>query len=79
MARPVAPPAPVYDPTLTQKQAAAYLGCSTRQIRRMNLKRTAIPSTGQKRPSFGYLLSTLNAYRDSLEDPSSRAAKVRAS
>jgi hypothetical protein len=73
-------PAPEsFDPTLPQKQAAAYLGCSTRQLRRLTLERTPIPSTGTKRLAFGYRLSTLNRYRDSLSDPASRSSKVKAS
>lgn len=68
-----------FDPTLPQKAAAAYLGCSTRTLRRLTLERTPIPSTGRQRAAFGYRLSTLNKYRDSLADPASRGAKVKAS
>jgi hypothetical protein len=68
-----------FDPTLPPTKAAAYLGCSTRQLRRMKLKRTPIPSRGSKRPAFGYLLSTLNACRDALENPRSRVPRERAS
>jgi hypothetical protein len=69
--------APAYDPTLPPKAAADYLGRSTRTLRRLHLARTPLPGTGTKRPGYGYKLSTLNAYRDSLEDPKSRAPKVR--
>lgn len=71
--------APVVDPTFTQKAAALYLGTSARTLRRLKLARVPIPGTGKTRPGFGYKLSTLNAYRDALEDPRSRTAKVRAS
>ena len=74
-----ATPAPVNDPTFPPKKAAEYLGCSTRTLRKLELTRTPLPSTGKLRPGFGYLLSTLNAYRESLQDPRSRTAKVRAS
>lgn len=68
-----------YDPTLPQKRAAEYLGVSARTLRALNLERTPVPGTGTKRPGFGYKLSTLNAYRESLAAPQSRKPRLRAS
>ena len=63
-----------YDPIYPPKDAAKYLGCSTRTLRRLSVTRHPMPGTGNR---FGYRLSALNAYLAQLASPSARAPKVR--
>jgi hypothetical protein len=68
---------PRFDPVLPLIESARYLGFRgkdpVKSLRRLNLERTPIPGTGRRRPKFGHKLSVLNAHRDSLSDPKSRA------
>ena len=66
--RPPAPvaPAPVWDPTLSKKAAAEYLGESTTAIdryRRDGVLSSEPRGRGKKRPHVGIKLSVLNAFR----------------
>lgn len=66
-----------FDPMLSRKKAAEYLGRCSKTLDRLQLKRSPMPGTGVV-PEMGYRLSTLNAYLASLENPRSRTKKVRA-
>jgi hypothetical protein len=66
----------VYNPILSRKKAAEYLGRSGKTLDRLELKRSPMPGTSRT-VEMGYRLSTLNAYLASLEDPASRTKKVR--
>jgi hypothetical protein len=65
----------VFNPMLSRKRAAEYLGRGGKTLDRLNLRRDPMPGTG--RVEMGYRLSTLNAYLASLCDPKSRTKKVR--
>jgi hypothetical protein len=66
----------VFDPVLSRKKAAEYLGRSAKTLDRLELARVPMAGTGRT-VEMGYRLSTLNAYQASLEDPRSRTKKVR--
>jgi hypothetical protein len=66
----------VYDPILSRKKAAEYLGRSGKTLDRLNLKRDPMPGTSAV-PEMGYRLSTLNAHLASLSDPKARRPRVR--
>jgi hypothetical protein len=74
MAAPARPELTVYDPLLSRKRAAEYMGRSPKTLDRLKLARHPMPGTALV-PEMGYRLSTLNAYLASLTDPKSRAAK----
>lgn len=68
---------PDFDPTMPMSEAAAYLGCSTKTLYRMQLQREPIPGTGKQRQRFGIRLSVLNACREHLKNPQSRVLSRR--
>jgi hypothetical protein len=65
-----------YDPVMPLKESAEYLGFRgndpVKSLRRLNLERTLIAGTGQRRPKFGHRLSVLNAHLAAIADPKSR-------
>lgn len=70
-----------HDPILPPREAATYLGFRgaqpTRSLLRLKLDRHPMPGVGTTR--YGYRLSTLNRYLESLANPQSRKPRVRQS
>ena len=72
---PLSPSGPLlaYDPVVTTKEAAEYMGVCTKTLREPPIERQPLPGRGRKRPRFGYRLSALNPYLDRLKDPEARS------
>lgn len=66
-----------WDPVLPPEKAGEYCGCSAKTLERMNVARHPIPQTGKSRQRWGYRLSTLNAFLDTLNNVDSRKSLVR--
>lgn len=66
----------VYDPMLSRKKAAEYLGRDVKTLDRLKLQRDPMPGTALV-PEMGYRLSTLNAHLESLKDPKARPQRGR--
>lgn len=66
-----------WDPVLPPEKAGEYCGCSAKTLERMNVARHPIPQTGITRQRWGYRLSTLNTFLESIANVDSRRPVVR--